>query len=56
MWSDTRSEPYEHWSDFRSDVYDFWSNVKIEIYNDDIEGAQEEIADFTENVENCWIS
>lgn len=51
MWSDMRSEVYDQWSDFRSDVYGFWSDVKGEVFSEDIEGAQDEIADFVKDTE-----
>lgn len=51
MWSDARSDTYEHWSDFRSDVYEFWSDVRSELWSDELEGAQEELEDFREDVE-----
>ena len=50
MWSDTRSDTYEQWSDFRGDVYEFWSDMRSELYSDDIEAAQEVIAEFQEDV------
>lgn len=50
-WSDTRSDVYDEWSDFRSDVYDFWSDMRSELWDDDIEGAEERIADFREDIE-----
>lgn len=50
-WSDTRSDVYEEWSDFRSDVYEFWSDMRSELWSDDIEKAEENIADFQEDIE-----
>lgn len=51
MWSDTRSDTYEQWSDFRSDVYEFWSDIRSEMWGDDAEGAQDEINNFSKDVE-----
>lgn len=51
LWSDSRSETYEHWSDFRSDVYDFWSDMRGEFWDYDLDGAQEEMEDFRQDVE-----
>ena len=50
-WSDARSDVYDEWSDFRSDVYDFWSDMRSELWDDDIERAEEKIADFRKDIE-----
>lgn len=50
-WSDARSDVYDEWSDFRSDVYDFWSDIRSELRDDDIERAEEKIADFRKDIE-----
>lgn len=51
QWSDTRSDAYEQWSDARSDIYDFWSDLRSELWGDDIDGAEEEVADFRKYIE-----
>ncbi len=51
LWSDTRSDVYDEWSDYRSDVYDFWSDLRGDVWSDDIESANEEIADFRKDTE-----
>lgn len=50
-WADARSDVYDEWSDFRSEVYDFWSDLRGEMWDDDMEKAQEVVADFKEDVE-----
>lgn len=50
-WLDARSDIYDEWSDFRSDVYDFWSDIRSELWDDDIEKAEEKIADFQDDIE-----
>lgn len=50
-WSDAKSDVYDECSDFRSDVYDFWSDMSSELWDDDIERANEKIADFREDIE-----
>lgn len=50
-WSDAKSDVYDEWSDFRSDVYDFWSDMSSELWDDDVERANEKIADFREDIE-----
>ncbi len=51
LWSNTRSDVYDDWSDYRSDVYDFWSDLRSAVYKDDIEKAEEKIADFRDDIE-----
>lgn len=50
-WYDTRSDVYENWYDTRSDVYNFFYDMRGELWSDDIERAQEILADYKKDVE-----
>ncbi|MBE7011989.1 MAG: hypothetical protein E7415_04885 [Ruminococcaceae bacterium] len=50
LWSDAHSEIYDIYSDAGSDIYGFYSDLKSEIYDDDVEKANEIIAEFKEDV------
>lgn len=50
-WSDTRSDVYKEWSRCRSDIYGFWSDMRSAVWRDDMELAEEKLADFRDDVE-----
>ena len=49
-WYDTRSDVYENWYDTRSDIYSFYYDMRSELWSDDIEKAEDILADYKEDV------
>ena len=50
-WSDASSDVYKLWSDTSSEVYGFWSDMQSELWNDDLEGANEDLMNYKEDVQ-----
>lgn len=50
-WYDTRSDVYENWYDTRSDIYSFYYDMRGDLWGNEIEEAEETLADYKEDVE-----